>query len=162
MDRLMPIDLERAQLKKSFRGYDRIKVDALLARASESLAALLIENSELREQVDRQWRDLERTKLEENTLKDALMLAQKAADETRAAAHKHAEAILEEARQAALAKRVSCQQSVSEMRWEVERLKADRKHFEEDFKALLDRYQRDISVVPVLSVVEGTSAAVGS
>ena len=162
MDRLMPIDLERAQLKKSFRGYDRIKVDALLARASESLAALLIENSELREQVDRQWRDLERTKLEENTLKDALMLAQKTADETRAAAHKHAEAILEEARQAALAERVSCQQSVSEMRWEVERLKAERKHFEEDFKALLDRYQRDISVVPVLSVVEGTSAAVGS
>ena len=162
MDRLMPIDLERAQLKKSFRGYERLKVDALLARAAESLEALLIENSELREQVDRQWRELERTKLEENTLKDALILAQKAADETRAAAHKHADAILEEARASALAERVSGQQHLSEMRWEVERLKGERKRFDDEFKALLDRYQRDIAGVPVLSVVEGNTAAVGT
>lgn len=162
MDRIMPIDLERAQLRKSFRGYERVKVDALLTGAAESMQALLIENASLREKVEHQWQDLERTKLEENTLKDALILAQKAADETRAAAHKHADAILEEARQAALAERVSVQQQVSEMRWEIERLKSERRRFEEEFKSMLDRYLRDISTVPVLSVIEGNVAAVGS
>src|ERR1022692_2870126 len=107
MDRIMPIDLERVQLRKSFRGYETEKVDALLSGSAESLQALLVENASLREHVERQERELERVKLGENTLKDAIILAQKAADETRAAAHKHAEAILEEARLAALAERVN-------------------------------------------------------
>lgn len=161
MDRIMPIDLERAKLKKSLRGYDTRAVEELLARASQALQALLGENADLREQVERQWRDLEKTKLEENTLKDALILAQKAADETRAVAQKHADAILEEARQSALAEKVAVQQQVSEMRWEIERMKIDRKRFEEDFKALLDRYQREMSGPTVISVVDGT-AAVGN
>jgi len=161
MDRIMPIDLERAKLKKSLRGYDTRAVEELLARASQALQALLGENADLREQVERQWRDLEKTKLEENTLKDALILAQKAADETRAAAQKHADAILEEARQSALAEKVAVQQQVSEMRWEIERMKIDRKRFEEDFKALLDRYQREMSGPTVISVVDG-AAAVGN
>jgi cell division initiation protein len=161
MDRIMPIDLERAKLKKSLRGYDTRAVEELLARASQALQALLGENADLREQVERQWRDLEKTKLEENTLKDALILAQKAADETRAVAQKHADAILEEARQSALAEKVAVQQQVSEMRWEIERMKIDRKRFEEDFKALLDRYQREMSGPTVISVVDG-AAAVGN
>ena len=161
MDRIMPIDLERAKLKKSLRGYDTRAVEELLARASQALQALLGENADLREQVEGQWRDLEKTKLEENTLKDALILAQKAADETRAAAQKHADAILEEARQSALAEKVAVQQQVSEMRWEIERMKIDRKRFEEDFKALLDRYQREMSGPTVISVVDG-AAAVGN
>ena len=162
MDRIMPIDLERAKLRKSFRGYERVKVDALLAGAAESLQALLVENSNLREQVERQLRDLERTKIEENTLKDALLLCQKAADETRAAAHKHADAILEEARQSALAERIASQQQISEMRWDIERLRSERKRFEDEFKSMLDRYQRDISVTPIFRIVEGDVAAVGS
>ena len=161
MDRIMPIELERAKLKKSLRGYDRSAVEELLGRASQSLQALIVENSDLREQVERQWRDLERTRLEENTLKDALILAQKAADETRSAAQKHADAILEEARQSALAEKVAMQQHVSEMRWEIERMKVEKKRFEDDFKALLDRYQRELSGPTVISVIDG-AAAVGN
>jgi len=160
MDRIMPIDLERARLRKSFRGYETTQVDTLLSESAQSLQALLMENATLREQVERQWKDLERCKLEENTLKDAILLAQKAADETRAAAHKHAESILEEARLAALAERVSVQQQVSELRWDLERLRSDRRRFEDEFKAMLDRYQRDVTVVPMLSVIDGNVASV--
>ncbi len=155
MDRIMPIDLERVQLRKSFRGYDKQQVDQLIAASAQSLQAVLADNVSLREQLEVQDKVVERAKLEENTLKDAILLAQKAADETRAVAHQHAAAILEEARLAALAERVSVQQQVSELRWELERLKTEKKRFAEEFKAMLDRYQRDISVVPILSVVEG-------
>jgi len=155
MDRIMPIDLERVQLRKSFRGYETSTVDQLIKGSADSLQSLLIENAGLREEVERQRQELERTRLQENTLKDALILAQKAADETRAAAHRHGENILEEARQAALAERISMQQQVSELRWDMERLRSERQRFESEFKSMLDRYQRDITVVPILSVIQG-------
>jgi len=155
MDRIMPIDLERVQLKKSFRGYETSAVDKLIKGSTESLQSLLIENAGLREEVERQRQELDRTRLQENTLKDALLLAQKAADETRAAAHRHAENIIEEARQAALAERIAMQQQVSELRWDFERLRTERKRFEDEFKGMLERYQRDIAVMPLLSGVQG-------
>jgi cell division initiation protein len=155
MDRIMPIDLERVQLKKSFRGYETSAVDKLIKGSTESLQSLLIENAGLREEVERQRQELDRTRLQENTLKDALLLAQKAADETRAAAHRHAENIIEVARQAALAERIAMQQQVSELRWDFERLRTERKRFEDEFKGMLERYQRDIAVMPLLSGVQG-------
>jgi cell division initiation protein len=161
MDRIMPIDLERAQLKRSFRGYDIQQVTELLAGAAQSMQALLVENVSLRDHIEGQNKQLDQVKLQENTLKDAIILAQKAADETRAAAHQHAAAILEEARLSALAERVAGQQQISELRWEIERLKTEKHRFEEEFKAMLDRYQREITVVPILSLVEGNIAAVG-
>ena len=155
MDRIMPIDLERVQLKKSFRGYETSAVDQLIKGTTESLQSLLIENAGLREEVERQRQELDRTRLQENTLKDALLLAQKAADETRAAAHRHAENIIEEARQAALAERISMQQQVSELRWDMERIRTERRRFEDEFKGMLERYQRDITVMPLLNGVQG-------
>jgi len=155
----MPIDLERAQLKKSFRGYETSTVDQLIRGATESLQSLLIENASLREEGDRQRQELERTRLQENTLRDALLLAQKAADDTRAAAQRQGENILEEARQAALAERIAVQQQVSELRWDIERLRSERQRFESDFKSMLDRYQRDLSSVPILSVIQGDAKA---
>ncbi len=155
MDRIMPIDLERVQLRKSFRGYETTAVDQLVKASAESLQALLVENSALKEDLERQRHEIERNRLQEDTLKDALLLAQKAADETRAAAHKHGDNIIEEARQAALAERIAMQQQVSELRWEFERMKLEKKRFEEDFRALFDRYRMDMPVVPMLRVVDG-------
>jgi cell division initiation protein len=159
MDRIMPIDLERVELRKSFRGYETSSVDQLIKGSAESLHFLLKENASLREENERQRQDLDRTRLGENTLKDALILAQKAADETRAAAHQHGENIIEEARQAATTERMSLQQQISEMRWDLERLRSEKKHFEAEFKSMLDRYQRDLTVVPILSVFDGEAKA---
>jgi cell division initiation protein len=155
----MPIDLERAKFRKSFRGYEPLSVDQLIKGSAESLQLLLVENASLREELERQRQELDRTRLQENTLKDALILAQKAADDTRAAAQKHGENIIDEARQAALAERAGVQQQVSELRWDLERLRSEKKHFEAEFKSMLDRYQRDLTVVPVLSVIEGDAKA---
>jgi len=159
MDRIMPIDLEHAQLRKSFRGYETSVVDRLIKGSAESLGVLLVENAALREELERQRQELDRTRLQENTLKDALLLAQKAADDTRSAAHRHGENILEEARQAALAERINAQQQISELRWDIERLRNEKQRFEGDFKSMLDRYQRDLTSVPILSVIQGDAKA---
>ena len=157
MDRIMPIDLERPALRKGFRGYDVAAVDALLARTAATLVELLAENGRLREQNEIQKAEVERFRADEGLLRDALVLAQRTADETRASAQRHAEVILEEARQAALAERMAVQQKVSELRWEFDRLRVDRDRFVAETRALLERQLRELEAPP-LSVVEGSAA----
>jgi cell division initiation protein len=159
MDRIMPIDLDNAKLRKSFRGYNRNAVDDLLKETSRSLETLLAENAQLRDELDRHRAELQTYRTQENTLRDALLLAQRTADETRAVAHRQAEAVVEEARQAALAERMAVQQKVSEMRWELERLRQERQRFADDFRTLLDRHQRELASTVSLSIVEGEAVS---
>lgn len=126
MDRIMPIELDRVRLKRRLRGYDLEEVDELVKVCARTIESLQIENVSLREENARQKSELNRVAAQEGVLRDTLTMAQKAADETRAAAQKHADLIIEEARQGALAERVSAQRSLSEMRWELERLRQER------------------------------------
>ena len=99
-----------------------------------------------RNEVDRLRGQVDASHEQDHTLKEVLVLAQKAADETRSAAHKQAEALIAEARQSASAERMAEQQKLSEIRWEIERLKADKMRFEEDLRTILQRYLRDLPV----------------
>lgn len=157
MDRILPIDLARPRLRKSFRGYDVSAVDDLLQQAAKSLESFITENVSLREQNEKFRQELDGYRSQDTILRDTLVVAQKTADETRSVAQKHADAILEEARSAALAERMSVQQKVSELRWDLERLKSERQRFSDDFKVLIDRYSREIALLSSanLSVIEG-------
>lgn len=159
MDRIMPIDLERPELRKKLRGYDPSAVDRLLAGAAKTLQELLMENAALREELTRVRAESDALRQQEGTLKDVLVLAQKAADETRALAKREADAIVEEARQSAMAERMDTQQRLSELRWEIDRLRADRTRYVEEFRALIERHQRDLASEVRLTVVEGDAAA---
>jgi len=161
MDRIMPIDLERAQLKKSLRGYAVREVDPLLRAASESLQTAVVEVDQLKQELDRTRSELETMRSLERTLRDALVLAQQAADETRASAHRQAEAILEEARQTVATERNEHLQRLAEIRWESDRIRLEKQRFYDDFRSTLDRYLREISPAP-LTVVKGDVAATGS
>lgn len=169
MDRIMPIDLERPDLRKRIRGYDVRAVDALLRGAARSLHELRMENETLRDRLTGQTDELERAQSQERLMSDVLVNAQRAADETRAAAQKHADAILEEARLAALAERVAGQQQVSELRYEIERLRSDRARMEADTRAFLERMLRELGPAqltqavieaPTLTIVHGEADAV--
>lgn len=158
MDRILPIDLERAQLRKSFRGYARKEVDALVHGAAQSLQQVLVENDRLRQDLELLRAEVERTRLAESTLKDALVLAQKAADDTRAAAQRQADAMIEEARNSAFAERGQQQQQLADLKWEIERTKVEKARFNDEFRSMLERYLRDIDP-PTLTVIEGDAAA---
>lgn len=169
MDRIMPIDLERPDLRKRIRGYDVRAVDALLRGAARSLHELRMENETLRERLVGQTEELERAHSQERLMSDVLVNAQRAADETRAAAQKHADAIIEEARLASLAERVAAQQQVSDLRYDIERLRHERARMETETRSLLDRLLRELGPVsitqavidaPTLMIVEGEADAV--
>lgn len=157
MDRILPIDLERAQLRKSFRGYARKEVDALLSGAADSMQQLLVDNDRMRQEIDHLRVEVDRVRELESTIKDTLVLAQRAADDSKEAARREADAAIENARQIAVQEKSNSQQQVSELKWELEKLKIERGRFIEEFRAMLERYQRELGP-PALVVVDGDAA----
>ena len=162
MDRIMPVDLDRTKLRKSFRGYETEEVDEILKVCARTIESLLAENHSLRTDFERNKAELDTLRAQGDLLKETLLLAQRSADDARNSAQKHADAILEEARTAALAERVAVQQKVSEMRWELERLKHEKLRFEQDFRAILEGHLRGLDIEPItgLSVVSGDAVGI--
>lgn len=144
MERIMPVDIDNIDLPKAFRGYAVEEVDEFKQRARETIESLLDENDRLKSQIAAQQMQIEGVKAQENTLKEALILAQRTADETKALAYRAADAIREEARQAAVSEKLQSQREADDLKWEVEKLRTQRSRFNDEFRALLDRYQRDL------------------
>lgn len=163
MDKVTPLDLERAQIPVSFRGYNKESVDRLLATASNQLESQLIEIRRLNALLKNSEQELERFRAQEQTLNSALVLAQKASDETRSLAHREAELIVESARQEAKDIKRQAQESVRVLKWEAQRLEEERQVFATRFRAVLrehlDRLDAETPTHAVLQVEEPEVAA---
>jgi cell division initiation protein len=101
MAKITIIDIQHKEFKKTLQGYDRNEVNEFLDEIIETLedeaqarAALQGEIADLRER-------LSHFKAMEESLQSTLLLAQRTADEVKAAAHKEADLIKQEARLAA-------------------------------------------------------------
>lgn len=139
MERLTPLELEKTQFRRALRGYDRAHVEEVRARAVSEIEGLLRELRTMREMADRALSDLERYRAQESVLTESIVLAQKAADEIRAAAHREAEATLHEARNTASDIRREAHVKLNEMRWEMEKLSVEKKMLQERLRSLLER-----------------------
>jgi cell division initiation protein len=98
MAKITIIDIQHKEFKKSLQGFDRNEVNEFLDEIIETLedeaqtrTALQGEISDLRER-------LSHFKAMEESLQSTLLLAQRTADEVKAAAHKEADLIKQEAR----------------------------------------------------------------
>jgi cell division initiation protein len=123
---LTPVDILNVRFRRGFRGYSIAEVDDFVRRTAAALEASLAECAHLKEQIGTQQRDLEQYRQMENLMRDALVLAQKAADETRSAARAQAEAMLQEA-----------QSHVTETLHQVETLRQERRRLARDLRARL-------------------------
>lgn len=159
MDRMMPIDLERAELKTSMRGYDRGQVQALLQRAAKEMATLRSEVESGQTELHKLRQEVEGFRAQENTLKEALILAQRTADETRAHAHKEADLITDQAKQRSAEVESEMQTKINDLRWELERLRLDKQKFLNTFRGMLEAQLRDLTESGGFAVVEGSAVA---
>jgi cell division initiation protein len=117
---LTPVDIQNKDFGRGWRGYREGEVRAFLEQIVEGYQELYRENQELREQITRLEQVLKKYQEWEQTLKDTLLLAQRAAEETRRNAEKEGELIQQEARRRA-------EELVSAARAEVEKLQ---RHYE--------------------------------
>jgi cell division initiation protein len=131
--RLAPIDLINKRFPRTLRGYAPVAVEDFLREIALDYEAVVAENARLRERVDMLERELSRYTAMEHTLKEALLLAQKAAEETRTLSQQEAEARLRDANARAA-------EIIMEAERRTEAARQQRLRFACEFKALLQTY----------------------
>jgi len=94
---ITPLDIQNKEFKKSVRGYNQAQVDAFLDQIMVDYEQLYKENLEMKEQLERDTKQVEKYQQMEETLKQTLVVAQSTADELRSNALKKADLTVEEA-----------------------------------------------------------------
>ncbi|HKM39228.1 MAG TPA: DivIVA domain-containing protein [bacterium] len=94
---LTPLDIQKKEFRRRLRGYCEEEVDEFLDQILADYEMLYRQNASLKDQVSRLQEETGRYHNLEETLQNTLVLAQKAADETRANAQKEADLIQAEA-----------------------------------------------------------------
>jgi len=118
---LTPVDLETTVFRRGFRGYQVREVQDFMARLLQDYERLYRENIELKEKLEAVEVRLSSYQQTDETLRNALLLAEHTAEEVRQASQKQAELILREAEHRADQVRVRVK---DEIRMELERLAA--------------------------------------
>jgi DivIVA domain-containing protein len=125
-ERLTPVDILNTRFPRRLSGYAIPDVDEFVRRVASDMETVLAECASLRERIAAQERELGQYRALETTMRDALILAQKAADETRAAAQAQAAAQMTEANA-----------RLSEVNAQIERLHQERRRLVRDLQARL-------------------------
>ena len=94
---LTPMDIHNKEFSRSFRGYNDDEVDQFLDEIVEEFERLYKENIELKDRLGMFADQISHYKTMENTLKETLVTAQKAANDVSASAQKKSELIINEA-----------------------------------------------------------------
>jgi cell division initiation protein len=120
--RITVVDIQHKTFKRALQGYDRAEVDQFLDEVIETLedeaqarAALEAEINDLKERISH-------FKAMEESLQSTLLLAQRTADEVKAAAHKEADLIRAEARLSAEREIASLGDRLEEVRRDHQRM----------------------------------------
>jgi DivIVA domain-containing protein len=209
MDRL-PVDLTKTSFEKTFKGYEPAQVDLFVERARMEVATLSAELKEAHDQIESLRKGQEGYVAQENALKEALILAQRTADELRSraqhdatemlekarteseelrttarrdtdelragarreaedlrsSAHREAESIVGEARRKGEELDQMYTKKINDLRWDLERLRAERQRFATDFRTTLEGFLSElnddtaVSDEPLIEEVEEANMAV--
>ncbi|AGL02939.1 DivIVA domain-containing protein [Desulfoscipio gibsoniae] len=95
---LTPLDIQKKEFKRSFRGYNEEEVDKFLDQLVQSYETLYMENQSLKEKLETSEATIARYLEMEKIIKDAVIMAQKNADDLQRNARQEAELQLENAR----------------------------------------------------------------
>ena len=98
---LTPLDIHNQEFRRALRGYSADEVDDFLDRVVADFEALLKENAQLRQDIEDLRGRVEQYRQLENTLHNALIVAQETAEEVKQSARREAQLIVREAEEEA-------------------------------------------------------------
>jgi len=148
MAKITIIDIQHKTFKKALQGYDRTEVDQFLDELIETIedevqarAAAEAETADLKERISH-------FKAMEESLQHTLVLAQRTADEVKAAAHKEADLIKQEARMSAEREIASLADRIDESRRDLQRAVDTAEKAKSEIRSLLMSHLSLIDRVP--------------
>ncbi len=135
---IKPEEIVEKEFKKAFRGYSETEVDIYLDQIKEDYEVIVKENEAVKEKLSMYKEEIKRYSNIEETLKETLITAQSAAEDTTSAANKKARIIVQEAELQAKQMIDSANNRVVEIRKEYDSLLKEFKVFRNKFKSLLN------------------------
>lgn len=133
-------DIQAKQFHVRFRGFDQGEVDEFLEQVAAALQGANYENSILKEQVAAAERKVAAFKQQEKSSMNAILSAQKVADEMKEKARAEAKALLSKARQEARELEESAGREISGLEREVDQLRAKKSQVREELRLVLESY----------------------
>ena len=142
--RITPMDIEQQEFTKSFRGYNEEEVDDFLDKIVKDYEELINENVRLNEEIEKMQEKLKEFSEIEETLRSALLNAQKSAEEMKGRVESEAKIIIEKAELEAKSLKQQVFQKEDLAKNEIDNLRRYKYNFKEKFKSMLNLYLKMI------------------
>lgn len=146
---LLPLEIQNKVFSKAFSGYDKSEVDTFLDELTADYEALYKDSFTLREKVTHLEESLSTYKNMEQTMHEALVTAQKTADDIKQNAEEKAEIIIDRATQKSREIIDNANSELSKIRLEYEQLQKEIEVFRTKtaatFTAVLNQLQTEES-----------------
>ncbi|MBC7341321.1 MAG: DivIVA domain-containing protein [Clostridia bacterium] len=156
---LTPLDLQNRSFKVSFRGYNQLEVNSFIDKVAREFEQLYRQNVELKEKLSAYQELVEKYRSMEETIRNSIVVAEKAAEELRLAAAKEAENLRCQAEIQAEQILKKAQAEVEKIQGEYLLLRRQVDRFKNSFKALLTFELENLERGLEISVVDSTSEA---
>lgn len=134
---LTPLDIEKKEFSSSFRGYSKLDVDEFMGTILQEYEKLYQECISLRDKVNTMTDAVQRYKAMEDTIQNALVVAQNTSEDIRKSATEKAAAIIAEAKTQAAAMVSEANVEVVSIQSKTEGLKAELESYKAKVLALL-------------------------
>ena len=138
--RITPMDIEQQEFTRSFRGYNEEEVDDFLDKIVKDYEELINENLRLNEEMEKMQEKLKEFSEIEETLRSALLNAQKSAEEMKGRVESEAKIIIEKAEMEAKSLKQKVFQREDLVKNEIDNLRRYKFIFKEKFKSMLNLY----------------------
>ena len=138
--RITPMDIEQQEFTRSFRGYNEEEVDDFLDKIVKDYEELINENLRLNEEMEKMQEKLKEFSEIEETLRSALLNAQKSAEEMKGRVESEAKIIIEKAEMEAKSLKQQVFQREDLVKNEIDNLRRYKFIFKEKFKSMLNLY----------------------
>ncbi|MBI5510071.1 MAG: DivIVA domain-containing protein [Deltaproteobacteria bacterium] len=140
--RITPIDIQQQQFHKGLRGFDRREVESFLDLVAQQMGELIRQNDELQIEIRRLKVELDEHRNREETLREAMLTAQRAIDEIRETAKKEAQLVVTDAEMRAEKILHNAHGRVTKLIDEINDLKCQRARALEEMRGVLRTHQK--------------------
>jgi cell division initiation protein len=142
MPRLTPLEIQKHEFSRKWKGLDPVEVENFLGMAAEEMEELARANSELEGRVRHLVEENEEHRERERILKATLLTAQRASEDIRTAASKEAERIVQEAQEAGERLTHSALQRSAEIEKAIHELKIQRANFRLQLQKMIELFSQ--------------------
>lgn len=157
---LTSLDVVNQSFKKSLRGYDPTEVDEFLDHVAETLQNYNQKNKELERDLAAKEESLAEYERMKDVLHEALLMAQKSADDRVKSARSQADKIIEDARDEAEEMRQEAAAEAETLRAGVEQIRNIREMFTSEVRGIISKFESQLKQATAPTPLSGAVASV--